>query len=318
MKTVMVVDDVPANLEVLLGYLTGAGYRVLVAENGKRCLEQLERELPDIILLDLMMPGIDGIETCREIKRRPGWGAIPVIVITAADALNKKLEAFGAGAVDFLGKPIQPEEVQARVQAHLRIRELQSELERKNQELQEEIELRLDAERELEGSLSEALLIADLAGNILFATRQAKIYLNTYLPKQEGADTSVLPAVIRDWLKQGAGRAPLAIQHPKKGTIQVDSFGSPTHRNAVFLRIERQNGNFGPEALLSLGLTAREAEVLYWIAEGKTNPEIAIILGASLNTVKKHANNLFAKLGVETRTGAARLALGALGEAAGS
>src|SRR5437764_4250790 len=127
MKTVMVVDDVPANMEVLLGYLTGAGYRVLVAENGKRCLEQLERELPDIILLDLMMPGIDGIETCRQIKRRPGWDAIPVIVITAADALDKKLEAFGAGAVDFLGKPIYPEEVQARVQTHLRIRELQGE-----------------------------------------------------------------------------------------------------------------------------------------------------------------------------------------------
>ena len=73
--------------------------------------------------------------------------------------------------------------------------------------------------------------------------------------------------------------------------------------------MERQSGDQGPQALLALGLTAREAEVLYWITEGKTNPEIAIILGASLNTVKKHANNLFAKLGVETRTAAARLAL---------
>ncbi|HEY0789899.1 MAG TPA: DNA-binding response regulator [Chthoniobacterales bacterium] len=305
-KTVMVVDDVPANLEVLLGYLTGAGYRVLVAENGKRCLEQLERELPDIILLDLMMPGIDGIETCRQIKRHPGWSQLPIIVITAADALEKKLQAFEAGAVDFLGKPIQPEEVQARVQTHLRIRELQGKLEEKNKELEEEIELRLDAERELEGSLSEALLIADLSGQILFATRQARIYLNTYLPDHNG---NRLPGLIMSWLAQRSHREPLTIEHPQKGNIQVDSFGAPNHKNAVFLRMERQGGDQGPQALLTLGLTAREAEVLYWITEGKTNPEIAIILGASLNTVKKHANNLFAKLGVETRTAAARVAL---------
>jgi DNA-binding CsgD family transcriptional regulator len=208
--------------------------------------------------------------------------------------------------VDFLGKPIQPEEVQARVQTHLRIRELQGELEEKNKELAEEIELRLDAERELEGSLSEALLIADLSGQILFATRQARIYLSTYLPEPKG---NTLPALIMNWLAQRSHREPLTVEHPQKGSIQVDSFGSPNHKHAVFLRMERQSGDQGPEALLRLGLTAREAEVLYWITEGKTNPEIAIILGASLNTVKKHANNLFAKLGVETRTAAARAAL---------
>jgi CheY-like chemotaxis protein len=143
MKTVMVVDDIPANLEVLFDYLSVAGYRVLVAESGERCLEQLTRELPDLILLDLMMPGIDGIETCRQIKRRPDWSAIPIIVITAADALEKKLEAYAAGAADFLGKPIRPEEVQARVQTQLRL----CELERKNRELQNEIATRLNGER---------------------------------------------------------------------------------------------------------------------------------------------------------------------------
>jgi DNA-binding CsgD family transcriptional regulator len=78
------------------------------------------------------------------------------------------------------------------------------------------------------------------------------------------------------------------------------------------MRMEHRNGDKGPKALLALGLTAREAEVLYWISEGKTNPEIAIILDSSINTVKKHANNLFAKLGVETRTAAARTALNVL------
>ena len=78
------------------------------------------------------------------------------------------------------------------------------------------------------------------------------------------------------------------------------------------MRMEHRNGDKGPKALLALGLTAREAEVLYWISEGKTNPEIAIILDSSINTVKKHANNLFAKLGVETRTAAARTTLNVL------
>lgn len=92
----------------------------------------------------------------------------------------------------------------------------------------------------------------------------------------------------------------------------MDHFALSKTGNLSLLRIERRNGDNGPKALLALGVTAREAEVLYWVAEGKTNPEIAIIIDASLNTVKKHAINLFAKLGVETRTAAARMALGVL------
>jgi CheY-like chemotaxis protein/DNA-binding CsgD family transcriptional regulator len=312
MKTVMVVDDLPANLDVLLGYLNGAGYRVLVADTGRRCIEQLERELPHIILLDLMMPGIDGIETCRQIKKREDWRRIPIIVITAADELAKKLEAFEAGAVDFLTKPIQPEEVQARVQTHLKIRDLQVQLEFKNKELAEEIDLRLDAEKQLEASLEQALLVVNPDGEILFATRQGRILLNNFFDKHTA---NRLPEPIVTWMNGPDHLKPLPVTHSKKGEIEVDRFSLPSRNNVFLLRIEQRTGDNGPKALLSLGLTAREAEVLYWMAEGKTNPEIAIILDASLNTVKKHANNLFAKLGVETRTGAARLALSVLSPA---
>ena len=93
MKTVMVVDDVPANVDVVLGFLYEAGYRVLVADSGFRGIEQLELEAPDLILLDLMMPGMDGIETCRRIKIRDAWKHIPIIMMTAADELFKKLAA---------------------------------------------------------------------------------------------------------------------------------------------------------------------------------------------------------------------------------
>jgi DNA-binding response OmpR family regulator/DNA-binding CsgD family transcriptional regulator len=309
MKTVLIVDDLPANVDIVLGFLAEAGYRILVSDGGHRALEQLARSLPDIILLDLMMPGLDGIETCKRIKANKEWSHIPVIMMTAADELSKKLAAFQAGAVDFVTKPVQPEEVQARVQTHLQLRDLQKSLEEKNQELAEEIELRLDAEKQLETSLEQALVIANQQGQILFATGQARILLNSFFA--QGSD-KILPAELQSWLSGPDSQRPRVIIHKKRGEIEVDHFALSKSGNISLLRIEHRNGDNGPKALLALGVTAREAEVLYWISEGKTNPEIAIIIDASLNTVKKHAINLFAKLGVETRTGAARQALGVL------
>ena len=313
MKTVMAVDDIPANVDVLLGLLHESGYRVLVADSGCRGIEQLKRELPDLILLDLMMPGMDGIETCRRIKARDAWRHIPILMMTAADELSSKLAAFEAGAVDFLTKPIQPAEVLARLKIHLQIRELQSELEsanrslkQKNELLAEEIDLRLDAEKQLESSLEQAVLISNREGKILFATLQAQLLLSTFFPS-----TAIhqLPPEVQTWLTAQNNQTPLRVIDKKRGEIEIDQFPIATSGSLSMMRIEHRNGDRGPGALLALGLTAREAEVLYWIAEGKTNPEIAIILESSVNTVKKHANNIFAKLGVEARTGAARAAL---------
>jgi DNA-binding NarL/FixJ family response regulator len=219
------------------------------------------------------------------------------------------LAAFRAGAVDFVTKPVQPEEVQARVQTHLRIRELQAKLEQKNRELAEEIELRLDAEKQLETSLEQALLVTNRQGQILFATGQARILLNTFF---SATADKYLPEDLSNWLNGPESQKPQLISHRKRGEIEIAHFALSKSGNLSLLRIEHRNGDNGPKALLALGVTAREAEVLYWMAEGKTNPEIAIIIDASLNTVKKHAINLFAKLGVETRTAAARLALGVL------
>jgi DNA-binding NarL/FixJ family response regulator len=233
--------------------------------------------------------------------------------MTAADELSSKLAAFEAGAVDFLTKPIQPAEVLARLKIHLQIRELQSELEsanrnlkQKNELLAEEIDLRLDAEKQLEASLEQAVLISNREGEILFATRQAQLLLRTFF-----SSTAIhrLPPDVQIWLTAQNNRTPLRVIDKKRGEIEIDQFPIANSGSLSMMRIEHRNGDRGPRALLALGLTAREAEVLYWIAEGKTNPEIAIILESSVNTVKKHANNIFAKLGVETRTGAARAAL---------
>lgn len=309
MSTVLVVDDVPTNVDVVLSHLTGAGFRVLCADSGTRALKQLEQRVPDIILLDIKMPGMDGIETCRRIKQRPEWKNVPIIFITGADELSQKLAAFEAGAVDFVTKPILAEEVEARVRTHLKIRELQTELEQKNQALSEEIELRLDAEKQLEAKLDQAFVIANKAGEILFATRQANILLHAFFP---GNSVAALPDVVVRWVTSSDGQKPLVIHTSTKGDLQIDHLASSDVRNLAFLRLEQRNSFWGPKALRALGLTPREAEVLYWITEGKTNPEISTILDTTLHTIKKHNNKLFAKLGVETRMAAARLAMSVL------
>ncbi len=115
--------------------------------------------------------------------------------------------------------------------------------------------------------------------------------------------------LLENALLKGDTSKPFIVRHPTEGEIEIHNLLFSQTGNLSLMRIENRILDPGPKALLTLGLTAREAEVLYWITEGKTNPEIAIILKTAPETVKKHAANLYAKLGVPTRTSAARCAL---------
>ncbi|HVT74139.1 MAG TPA: hybrid sensor histidine kinase/response regulator [Lacunisphaera sp.] len=126
--TILIVDDTPANLSVLVDTLSEAKYQLMVAEDGEDALAQTEHTQPDLILLDVMMPGLDGFETCRRLKARPPTRDIPVIFMTALTDTAEKVRAFAAGAVDYITKPIQHEEALARIGTHLTIRRLQQEL----------------------------------------------------------------------------------------------------------------------------------------------------------------------------------------------
>lgn len=117
--TVLLVDDNPVNLHVLMDYLLAEGYRPLIAEDGEDALQQAAFARPDIILLDVMMPGINGFETCRRLKSAPETAEIPVIMITALDDIDNKIKGFSAGAVDYITKPFHQVEVLARVETHL-------------------------------------------------------------------------------------------------------------------------------------------------------------------------------------------------------
>ncbi|MEA3547443.1 MAG: response regulator [Thermodesulfobacteriota bacterium] len=126
---ILVIDDQPANLKVLLPFLKQHNFEVRIAENGDRALQVLDNYQPDIILLDVMMPGIDGFETCRRIKANKETADIPVIFMTALDSVEDKVSGFEAGGVDYITKPFQQAEVLARVNTHITLRKQKLELE---------------------------------------------------------------------------------------------------------------------------------------------------------------------------------------------
>ena len=219
--TVLVVDDVPDTLRMLCDALMQEGYTVLVARDGEQALARLSVIEPDAILMDAVMPGLSGFETCQRIKAHATWSAIPVIFMTGLSSTADVVAGFDAGGVDYVVKPVKIEEVLARLATHVR---------------------------------------------------------NARTARQALQDASEAAA------RQG-GRGAEA---------------------AVLARLEEA------------GLTPRETEVLSWVARGKTNRDIADILGMSHRTVNKHLEHIFEKLGVETRAAAAALASPVLTGGAGT
>ncbi|XZO00644.1 MAG: response regulator [Microcoleus sp.] len=132
---ILIVDDNQTNLDVLFELLKNYGFKVLVAQDGESAIEQIEYIHPDLILLDIMMPGIDGFETCRRLKADPPTQDIPIIFMSALSDTLDKVKGFQTGAVDYITKPFQHEEVLSRIETHLTIRSLQKKLQEKNAEL---------------------------------------------------------------------------------------------------------------------------------------------------------------------------------------
>lgn len=151
-RTILIVDDNPANLGVIVDHLEDEGLQVSVAQGGEEALKRALFVQPDLILLDVMMPGMDGFETCRHLKAKPETKDIPVIFMTALADIHDKVRAFAAGGVDYVSKPFQLEELLARVRTHLDLRATQQQLIVQNGMLQEEISARRQAEANLQSS----------------------------------------------------------------------------------------------------------------------------------------------------------------------
>jgi DNA-binding response OmpR family regulator/DNA-binding CsgD family transcriptional regulator len=298
---VLVVDDSPDTLRMLTDAIEDAGMTVLVAREGELALSMMEKIAPDVILMDAVMPGMDGFETCRRMKRNKGFAHVPVIFMTGLTETEHIVKGLEAGGVDYVTKPIVPEELLARIRVHLA-----------NARMAHSARTALDA-------FGRFLLAANHSGRILWCTPQAARLLGMAF-QESTADGFVLPPPVQQWLRQRAGTEPgPATDAIALGTVAASlklelSYISQIGPDEILLRlIEGDAGNEQLTLKTKLALTQREAEVLLWIARGKSNRDIAEILALSPRTVNKHLEQIYNKLGVENRTSAAALAVRALG-----
>lgn len=165
-SVILIVDDTPTNLEVLFDFLSESGFKVLVAESGESAIQKAQYASPDLILLDILMPDIDGFETCRRLKGNDVTQSIPVIFMSALTETIDKITGFKLGAVDYITKPIQCEEVLVRVQTHLRLQNLTNQLQAQNLQLEQEIQERQRIEAERTALLERSQLFAEVAFKI--------------------------------------------------------------------------------------------------------------------------------------------------------
>jgi DNA-binding response OmpR family regulator/DNA-binding CsgD family transcriptional regulator len=309
---VLIVDDVPDNLAMLHDALDAAGYIVLVATSGEAALARAAQALPDIVLLDAMMPGMDGFEVARRLKADAQTAPIPIVFMTGLTETEHLIAALAAGGVDYVTKPIKPAEVLARMGVHL------GTARRARAQQQQAVQARsaLDAF----GYASLTVRITD--GRVLWQTPLARELLRRHLGL-EGL-RAVLPADITAWIQRQQPTLALQLEPPRwtfdTGLGPVVLRLHPPSPEAdesgpgELLLVMREESDLAARETLRqcFGITAKEAEVLYWLAQGKINRDIADIVGCSPATVKKHLERIFAKLGVETRTAAAAMAMARL------
>jgi DNA-binding response OmpR family regulator/DNA-binding CsgD family transcriptional regulator len=293
----LVVDDSPETLRLLTDALDGAGMTVMVAMDGAAAMRIVEQITPDIILLDAMMPGIDGFETCRRLKRDAGMSDVPVIFMTGLAETEHIVRGLEAGGVDYVTKPIVIEEMIARIRVHLA-----------NARLTQSARTALDVS-------GRFLLAVNAQGAILWATPQAQKLLADNLAVQAD-DELVLPPALLAWLDQaqknsGGAKPGASASFPNNEQLRLQYMGK-VGPNEFLLRLAKDSAAGIPaEFSKELGLTSREGEVLVWLSKGKSNRDIAQILGLSPRTVDKHLEQIYAKLGVENRTAAAAIAVNA-------
>jgi DNA-binding NarL/FixJ family response regulator len=278
-----------------------AGMTVLVAREGEQALSMIERITPDVILMDAVMPGMDGFETCRRLRRNDALAHVPIIFMTGLSETEHIVKGLEAGGVDYVAKPIVPEELIARIRVHL-----------VNARMAHSARAALDIS-------GRVLLAADASGRILWYTPQAaKLFAGVVADAQIG--NYVLPPDVRAWLQlhaDGANRsAPESIEFVQRGEasrLRLQYIGQITGDEFLLRLIEI--GAESDESILKrkLALTQREAQVLLWIARGKSNRDIGAILDLSPRTINKHLEQIYTKLGVENRTSAAALAVRAIG-----
>jgi DNA-binding response OmpR family regulator len=298
-EIVLVVDDSPDTLRMLTDALEEAGMTVLVALEGSQALAIVTKITPDVILMDAVMPSMDGFEACRALKHNKMLTHVPVIFMTGLSETQDIVKGLEAGGVDYVTKPIVPDELLARIRVHLA-----------NARLANSARAALDAS-------GRYLLATNAAGGVLWCTPQTAKLLGLAFVDFHGKGY-MLPSEVQEWLQRRArseSASDLVALSSSTSAIKLQlSYVGQIAPDEILLRL--LEGEFENDNLVlkrKLQLTQRESEVLMWIARGKSNRDIAEILDLSPRTVNKHLEQIYAKLGVENRASAAALAVRMLG-----
>jgi DNA-binding response OmpR family regulator len=280
----LIVDDDVDALALLEAFAAAEGYTADAAASGEEALLLLDGFLPDIILLDAVMPGLDGFETCRRIKAREGSAHVPVIFMTGLSETEHVVQGLAAGGVDYVTKPLALDELAARIRVHLtNARTTRSALSA------------LD-------SVGTRLVSCDDSGKIGWATPEAQRLLD----EMELAAVEDMRALLRELAEtQSDGVATFDCAGQRFAVTLLGPAAPGEHLFKLALSIEGMETQLLQQAFR---LTPREADVLLWTARGKSNKDMSEILNISARTVNKHLEQIFIKIGVENRASAASAA----------
>ena len=285
--TILVVDDTPETLGLLTDTLDHAGFTVLIATDGQSALELLDQITPDLILMDAVMPGMSGFESCRRLKQEKMLASLPVIFLTGLSESQHVVEGLASGGVDYVTKPIVLDELLARIRVHLA-----------NARAAQGAGAALDAS-------GRFLLATDREGRLLWCTPKAK-----QLVADLNLQTVLTDQLVRLRQQTGVARVVLEIAGRRIEIAAVSSIGP----DEWLFRLTESAVAVEEQVLQkAFTISSRESEVLLWVSRGKSNREIGEILTISPRTVDKHVAQIFAKLGVANRASAAARAAKALG-----
>ena len=295
-EVILIVDDVPENLSLLHDALEEAGYAVLVATNGEDALQRARKSRPGVILLDALMPGMDGFEVARKMKTDFSTQHIPIIFMTGLTETEHVVAAFASGGADYVTKPIKPREVLVRIAAHMQnARQIKQ------------------ARSVLDDNGQATVVVRETDGRLIWQTPRARKLLWEYFD----IDNEYTQPFLLPWIKkaqqavqEGSEPPVLVVKDARRLLASLQALESQGHDGELLIVLREESHVSVIEALVSaFHLTTREAEVLYWVIYGKTNRDIGDILKSSHRTVNKHLEHVFEKLGVETRTAASAVAM---------
>ncbi len=284
---VLVVDDSPESLGMLNATLNQAGLTVLVALSGAQALSIVEKVQPDVVLLDAIMPEMDGFDTCQKLKEK--LPSTPIIFMTGLNDSEHVIHGFEVGGVDYITKPVVPDEVLARIKVHSH-----------NAKLAKSAQVALDY-------AGQYIFCVSKQGHLEWATPHAQELIETINGELLETWASIQPDIAL-WLLSGEQKEPLSLNHFTP-PLQAEYAGEYDQLHSLIRLVTPKKVGTEEDLQRELNITKRESQVLYWLSFGKTNWEIATILNMKPRTVNKHLEQIYKKLNVDNRTAAASISI---------